>query len=184
VESNTSPVTRGLALLLAVIFGPTLYIGGMVWLFSNGMAALAELCILLGVGGAVGSGVVWQARRTLFPRFAEFDGQVIRQSVVKDDESPDEHHVAIDDGIRLTAWDLKVESKAFRLLAPGTFVHARVNLDDRKQVTVLPLEPAAVARPLADVAAEQQLAGEQGRAVRGQLVDRDDQHRGQGARRE
>jgi hypothetical protein len=74
-----------------------------------------------------------------FPRFAEFDGQVIRQWMVKgDDESPDEYHVAIDDGAREKAWDFKIGSEPYRKLTPGTFVHARVNLRSRAEVTVEP----------------------------------------------
>ena len=93
------------------------------------------------------------------PGFAEFDGQVIRQWMVKGgDESPDEYHVAIDDGTSAKAWDFTIGSEPYRLLTPGTFVHARVNLRNRAQETVEPVEPPAVARPLAEVAAEQQRA--------------------------
>ena len=63
------------------------------------MAALAEELVGLTVLGAIAGIGAWLARGTLFARFAEFDGQVIRQWVVKGDDSPDEYHVAIDDGI-------------------------------------------------------------------------------------
>jgi hypothetical protein len=102
--------------------------------------------------------------RRLVPRFAEFDGQVIRQTFVENDEGPDEYRVVVDDGVRATAWDLRVGPESWRRLAPGTFVHARVNLHNR-EVTIHPVEPPAVARPLAGLAAEQE------RAVTGGLPD-------------
>ena len=74
--------------------------------------------------------MIWLARR-LAPRFAEFDGQVIRQTFVESDEGPDEYRVVVDDGVRATAWDLRVAADSWRLMPPGTFVHARVNLHNR-----------------------------------------------------
>jgi hypothetical protein len=100
----------------------------------------------------------------MVPRFAEFDGQVIRQTFIEHDEDPDEYRVVVDDGTRATAWDLKVTAESWRLLTPGTFVHARVNLHNR-EVAIHPVEPRAVARSLAGVAAEQE------RAVTGGLPD-------------
>ena len=159
IETNTWPWPRALLIMVAIIFGPVLYFIAAIWLGTHGMAALAEELVGLTVAAAIGGAVVWLARRTLFPRFAEFDGQVIRQWVIKGgDDSPDRYHVAIDDGARDKAWDLETGSEPYRLLTPGTFVHARVNLHNRDQVTVHPVEPPAVARPLAGVAAEQQRA--------------------------
>ena len=113
------------------------------------------------------------ARRAAFPRFAEFDGQVIRQWMVKGgDESPDEYHVAIDDGTREKAWDFKIGSEPYRKLTPGTFVHARVNLRSRADVTVEPVEPPAVAHPLARVAADQERAVTNGLPDPADLVTR------------
>ena len=87
----------------------------------------------------------------MFPRFAEFDGQVIRQWVVGgDDEGPDQYHVAVDDGVRAKAWDLLVSSGFYGGLAPGTLVHARVSLWRPRQATMHLVEPAAVARQLAN----------------------------------
>ena len=119
----------------------------------------AEELVGLTVAAVIAGILLWLARRTPFPGFAEFDGQVIRQWMVKGgDESPDEYHVAIDDGTSAKAWDFTIGSEPYRLLTPGTFVHARVNLRNRAQETVEPVEPPAVARPLAEVAAEQQRA--------------------------
>ena len=89
------------------------------------------------------------ARRAASPRLAEFDGQVIRQwFVAGGDESPDEYHIAIDDGTREKAWDVSIGSEPYRKLTPGTFVHARVNLRHREDVTVAPVEPPPVAHSL------------------------------------
>jgi hypothetical protein len=115
------------------------------------------------VAAALVGVLIWLARR-MVPRFAEFDGQVIRQTFTESDEGPHEYWVVVDDGVRATAWDLKVPAASWRLLTPGTFVHARVNLHNR-EVTIDPVEPPAVARPLADVAAAQE------RAVTGGLPD-------------
>jgi hypothetical protein len=86
----------------------------------------------------------------MVPRFAEFDGQVIRQTFTENDEGPDEYRVVVDDGARAEAWDLKVPAGSWPLLTPGTFVHARVNLHNR-EVSIDAVEPPAVARPLADL---------------------------------
>jgi hypothetical protein len=158
VEKNTWPWPQAIALVLAIIVAPVLYFWGVFWLFAQGMTGLAERAIGLAVAGVVGF-AAWMAGRTLIPRFTEFDGQVIRQTFVKGgDESPDEYHVVIDDGVRDTAWDFKVGSESYRRLAPGTFVHVRVNLRSKEQVTVEPVEPPAVVRQLAEIAAEQQRA--------------------------
>ncbi len=158
IETSTWRWPRVILLLVALIFGPILYVLVVIWLGTHGMAALAEQIVGLTVAAVIACVGVWLARQTLFPRFAEFDGQVIRQWVVKGDESPDQYHVAIDDGMRAKAWDLTIGSEPYRLLTPGTFVHARVNLRNRDQEAVEPVERPTVARPLAAVAAEQQRA--------------------------
>ena len=159
IETNTWPWPRSCVILLAIMVGPVLYFTAAIWLGTHGMAVLAEELVGLVVAAAIAGIGVWLARRTLFPRFAEFDGQVIRQWMVKGDESPDQYHVAIDDGTRTKAWDLTIGSEPYRRLTPGTFVHARVNLRNRDQETVEPVEPPAVARALAAIAADQQRRG-------------------------
>jgi hypothetical protein len=86
---------------------------------------------------------------------AEVDAEARRLVVKGDSDSEDEYHVAIDDGTRDKAWDLSVGTERYRRLPPGTFAHARVNLRSRADVTVEPVEPPAVAHPLARVAADQ-----------------------------
>ena len=94
-----------------------------------------------GIAAGIAGGLVALARRAASPRFAEFDGQVIRQWMVKGgDESPDEYHVAIDDGAREKAWDFSIGSEPYRQLPPGTFVHVRVNLRSRADVTTTVLQ--------------------------------------------
>ena len=167
IETNTWSWPQGCGIWLAIVFGPILYFGAAIWLSTHGLVALAEEMIGLVVVGGIAGGLVALARRAAFPRFAEFDGQVIRQWMVKGgDESPDEYHVAIDDGTREKAWDFKIGSEPYRKLTPGTFVHARVNLRRRTDVTVEPVEPPAVAHPLARVAADQERAVTKGRRTR------------------
>jgi hypothetical protein len=159
IETNTWSWPQGCAVWLAIVFGPILYFSAAIWLGTHGMALLAEEMVGLVVAAGIACGLVALARRAGFPRFAEFDGQVIRQWMVKGgDDSPDEYHVAIDDGTREQAWDFKIGSEPYRKLTPGTFVHARVNLRSRADVTVAPVEPPAVAHPLARVAADQERA--------------------------
>jgi hypothetical protein len=148
VETHTWPWPRAIAFLLAIVLGPMLVFGGVIWLFADGLGWLAERVMSLALGAALVGVLIWLARR-LTPRFAEFDGQVIRQTFVESDEGPDEYRVVVDDGARATAWDLRVGADSWRLMPPGTFVHARVNLHDR-QVSIHPAEPPALARPLAD----------------------------------
>jgi hypothetical protein len=174
IETSTWRWPRVILLLVALIFGPILYILVVIWLGTHGMPALAEELVGLTVAAVIAGVGVWLARQKLFPRFAEFDGQVIRQWVVKGDDSPDQYRVAIDDGTSVKAWDLEVGSEPYRLLTPGTFVHARVNLRNRDEKTVQPVEPPAVARPLAEVAAEQQRTADGGLPDPAVLVTADD----------
>ena len=163
IEKNTWPWPRACVISLAIAFGPVGYIAVVIWLGTNGMVPLAQLMIGLAVVAGLGGVLVWLARRAAFPRFAEFDGQVIRQWMVSgDSDSEDEYHVAVDDGTREKAWDLSIGSEPYRRLPPGTFVHARVNLRSRADVTVEPVEPPAVARPLARVAADHERAATNG----------------------
>ena len=149
VETHTWPWPRAIAFLLAIMFGPCSFLGAVIGLFMSGLAVLAELLLKL-AGIAVLAAFLIPVARRLFPRFAEFDGQVVRQTFVAgDDESPDKYFIVIDDGVRATAWNLAVSAAVYPLLAPGTFVHARVNLYNR-EVTIDPVEPPAMARPLAD----------------------------------
>ena len=163
VETHGGSWPWAIAALVAIIFGPMAYIGGVIWLFAAGLGWIGERVLELTAGAALVGVAIWATGR-MVPRFAEFDGQVIRQTFIEHDEDPDEYRVVVDDGAGATAWDLKVPAGSWRQLTPGTFVHARVNLHNR-EVTIDPVEPPAVARPLAEVAAAQE------RAVTGGLPD-------------
>jgi hypothetical protein len=150
-DANTMSCQGALAIMLAIGGGLLLLIVVMGWLGTHGLIALVKpLGELIMVFFFV-SIAAWMLRRRLFPRFAEFDGQVIRQWMISgDDESPDQYHIAVDDGVRATAWDLLVDSGIYGQLVPGALVHARVGLWKPRQTTVWLVQPAAVARPLAD----------------------------------
>ncbi|HEX3192342.1 MAG TPA: hypothetical protein VHS30_21435 [Streptosporangiaceae bacterium] len=156
IETNTWSWPWGCAVSVAIALGPVLYFAAAIWLGTHGMVLLAEEMTGLVVAAGIAGGLAVLARRAAFPRAAEFDGQVIRQWMVSgDSDSEDEYHVAIDDGTREKAWDVSVGAERYRRLPPGTFVHARVNLRSRADVTVEPVEPPAVAHSLAGVAADQ-----------------------------
>ena len=144
VETHGWSWPWAIAALLAIIFGPLAFVGGVIWLFAAGLGWVGERVLELTLGAAVVGVATWVARR-MVPRFAEFDGQVIRQTFTEHDEAPDEYRVVVDDGVRPTAWDLKVSAESWRLLTPGTFVRARVNLHNR-DVSIDPVEPPPVAR--------------------------------------
>jgi hypothetical protein len=159
IETNTWSWPWGCAISVAIALGPVLYFAAAIWLGTHGMVLLAEEMTGLVVAAGIAGGLAALARRAAFPRVAEFDGQVIRQWMVKgDSDSEDDYHVAIDDGTRDKAWDLSIGTERYRHLPPGTFVHVRVNLRSRADVTVEPVEPPAVAHPLARVAADQERA--------------------------
>jgi hypothetical protein len=156
VETRGGSWPVAIVAIVAIIFGPMAYIGGVIWLFTAGLGWIGTRVLELTAAAIAIAIALWAVRR-MAPRFAEFDGQVIRQTFIEHDEDPDEYRVVVDDGVKPTAWDLQVPAPSWRLLTPGTFVHARVNLHNR-EVTIDPVEPPAVARPLAGVAAEQERA--------------------------
>jgi hypothetical protein len=97
------------------------------------------------------------ARWSRLPSFTEFDGQVIRQWIVKgDDESPSHNCVAVDDGTSTRAWAFSISAAQYRALAPGTFVHVRVNPRRNRPLSIEPTEPPPVAPRLAAVLADRQ----------------------------
>ena len=164
VETHGWSWPRAIAALVAIIFGPMAYIGGVIWLFAAGLGWVGERVLELTAGAALVGVAIWAARR-MVPRFAEFDGQVIRQTFIESDEGPDEYRVVVDDGARATAWDLKVPAGSWRQLTPGD-VRARAGEPAQPGGDAsMPVEPPAVARPLAEVAAAQE------RAVTGGLPD-------------
>jgi len=143
-------------LWLAIVFGPILYFGAAIWLSTHGLVLLAEEMIGLVVAAAIAGGLVALARRAAFPRFAEFDGQVIRQWVIEgDDDTPTRHCVAVDAGTGSRAWALTVTAAQYPVLTPGTFVHVQVNPRRNRPLSVQPTEPPPVASRLAAFLADQ-----------------------------
>jgi hypothetical protein len=120
IETNTWSWPWGCAVSLAIGVGPVLYFAAAIWLGTHGMVLLAEEMVGLVVAAGIAGGLVALARRAALPRVAEFDGQVIRQWMVKgDSDSEDEYHVAIDDGTREKAWDLSIGTERYRRLPPA-----------------------------------------------------------------
>jgi hypothetical protein len=107
VETHGGSWPVAIIAILAIIFGPMAYIGGVIWLFAAGLGWIGERVLELTASAVVVGLAIWAARR-MVPRFAEFDGQVIRQTFIEHDEDPDEYRVVVDDGAAPTAWDLKV----------------------------------------------------------------------------
>jgi len=127
-----------------------------------GGAGLRACALAVVTGGVllVSRGI---ARWVRLPSFAEFDGQVIRQWIIEgDDESPSRNCVAIDAGTNTRAWAFSVSAAQYRMLTPGTFVHARVNPRRNSPLSIQPTEPPPVAPRLAAVVADRQRAGENG----------------------
>jgi hypothetical protein len=142
IEASTWSWRRGIVVLLVIIGAPGAYVYALIWMFSNGMTGLATDAAWLVPLAVFVSLIAWAAARSWFPQFTEFNGQVIRQWLVKGGEdSPDQYHVAVDDGIRDQAWDFDVGIDAYQRLPPDTFVHVRVNLRNRSQLSVDPVEP-------------------------------------------
>ena len=112
IESHTWPWPRALLVMAAIIVGPVLYFWAAIWLGTHGMMAQAGELVGLTVAAVITGILVWMARQKLFLRIVEFDGQVVRQWMVKGgDESPDQYHVAIDDGTSAKAWDFTIGSE-------------------------------------------------------------------------
>jgi hypothetical protein len=153
IETNTNTMScqASLVILLAIVGAPLLTVFAAIWLGSQGLGAVVGPLTVLAWAFGLAGVVLWLLRRRLFPRFVEFDGQVIRQRMIAGDEDgPDEYHIAVDDGVRAKAWDLTVDSGLYGQLAPGALVHARVRLWRPRQTTVSLVQPPSVARPLAD----------------------------------
>ena len=134
--------------------------GGVV--HGAGGVGLRAVALAVVVGGLllVGRGI---SRWSRLPSFAEFDGQVVRQWIVKgDDDSSARHCVAVDDGTSPRAWAFSVSAAQYGMLAPGTFAHVRVNPRRNRPLGIQPTEPAPVAPRLAAVGADQPQADEHG----------------------
>jgi hypothetical protein len=160
---ETSAVGMG-ALAYFVLMFPVLSVTGILG-FAGGVHGVGGLalraCALAVAAGGLLLASRAIARSSRLPAFAEFDGQVIRRWIIQgDDDSPTYHCVAVDDGTSARAWAFAVAAAQYPALAPGTFVHVRINPRRNRPLSVQPTEPAPVAPRLAAVLADGQEAGE------------------------
>jgi hypothetical protein len=153
-------VIYGLLMFPVLSVSAILGFGGVV--HGAGGAGLRVCALAVVTGGVllVSRGI---ARWGRLPGFAEFDGQVIRQWIIKgDDDSPSRNCVAIDAGTSTRAWAFSVSAAQYRMLTPGTFVHVRADPRRNRPLSIQPAEPPPVAPRLAAIVAARQQAGVNG----------------------
>ena len=111
-----------------------------------------ELGILTGV--ALDALVVTRgvSRWAHLPRFAEFDGMVLRQWEVESSDEGTSYHVAVDDGFGPQAWAFEVRPADYHRLAPGTVAHVRINARLNKLIDIEATRPPARSPKIADPA--------------------------------
>ena len=111
-----------------------------------------ELGILVGV--ALDAWVVTGAisRWAHLPRFAEFDGMVLRQWEVESTDEATSYYVAVDDGFSSQAWAFEVRGPDYHRLAPGTLAHVRINPRLNKLIDIEATRPPATSPRFADPA--------------------------------
>jgi Predicted membrane protein (DUF2207) len=83
-------------------------------------------------------------RASRLPRFAEFDGQVLKRWTESDGDNGTDHCIAIDDGVSQRAWALVVGSGIYADAKAGTLVHVQV--DPRRNVLIAMAPSEAPAR--------------------------------------
>jgi hypothetical protein len=86
------------------------------------------------------------------PRFAEFDGVVLRQWDVESDDEGTSYYVAVDDGFSPQAWAFEVRAADYRRLTPGTLAHVRINPRLNKLIGIEAIRPPAASQAIADPA--------------------------------
>jgi hypothetical protein len=86
------------------------------------------------------------------PRFAEFNGMVLRQWEVDASDEGTSYYVAVDDGFSPQAWAFEVRSGDYRRLPPGTLAHVRINARLNKLIGIEATWPPAMSPGVADSA--------------------------------
>jgi len=86
------------------------------------------------------------------PRFAEFDGMVLRQWEVESSDEGTSYYVAVDDGFGPETWAFEVRPADYRRLAPGTLAHVRINARLNKLIDIEATRPPAISPKIADPA--------------------------------
>jgi len=113
-------------------------------------AAAAKLAVL---GIVVADAALFAraySRWAHLPRFAEFDGLVVRQWEIANGEDGTDYYVAVDDGASPRAWAFKVGSHRLQRLTTGTIVHVHVNPRLNKLLSIEPVRQLPVAPLLAE----------------------------------
>jgi Predicted membrane protein (DUF2207) len=140
-------------------------LGGFCLLTTPGIPLLAFLGYEL-AGGSRGielgiiTGVALDAliitrglsRWAHLPRFAEFDGMVLRQWEVESNDEGTSYYVAVDDGFSPQAWAFEVSGADYRKLPPGTLAHIRINARLNKLIDIVATRPPAMSPRIADPA--------------------------------
>ena len=111
-----------------------------------------ELGILTGV--ALDALIIMRgvSRWAHLPRFAEFDGMVLRQWEVESSDEGTSYYVAVDDGFTPQAWAFEVRPADYRRLAPGTLARVRINARLNKLIDIEAIRPPAMSPGIADPA--------------------------------
>ena len=82
-------------------------------------------------------------RASRLPRFAEFDGQVLKRWTQSDGDNGIDYCIAIDDGVSQRAWALVVGSRTYADAKAGTLVHVQV---DPRRNQLIAMAPAGAPR--------------------------------------
>jgi hypothetical protein len=121
---------------------PVIFVVGYV-LAGAAVAKLAAVGIVVADAVLFGQAC---SRWAHLPRFAEFDGLVVRQWELGNGEDGPDYYVAVDDGASARAWAFNVKSQR---LTTGTIVHVRVNPRLNKLLSIEPVRQLPVAPLLA-----------------------------------
>jgi len=115
------------------------------WVLAG--AAAAKLAVL---GTVVADAALFAraySRWAHLPRFAEFDGLVVRQWQTGNGEDGPDYYIAVDDGASARAWAFKVGNEHLTI---GTIVHVHVNPRLNKLLSIEPVRQLPVAPLLAE----------------------------------
>jgi hypothetical protein len=141
---NAKYVPGVLALVLITAYG-CMY-GGIVLAVLTTSGPLWAAGIALIPGSSWWLPAIWvyssAARASRLPRFAEFDGQVLKLWTQPDGENGIDHCIAIDDGVSQRAWALIVGSRTYADAKAGTLVHVQV---DPRRNELIAMAPAGAA---------------------------------------
>lgn len=142
-------ISGGAFTVMVLLLIPGMPVSGILgYVLAGGHGAELGVLACLAVDAVLTARAV--ARYADLPRFAEFDGIVIRQWQTGTEKSEDgvRYFVAIDDGTSATAWAFPVTPSSYGSMPPGTLVHVRVNPRIHKLLAIDPLRQLPVAKLL------------------------------------